>query len=154
MFGELLGGYRTDPRALLNGALFEEAPNDLVLLRNMTFFSMCEHHLLTFSGRVHVGYVPAGRVIGLSKVPRIVEMFARRLQLQERLTSQIAHFLDHVLNPAALAVVIDASHLCATIRGVRSSDASVTTSVMLGDFKRDAPLRSHFWSQLRSASHQ
>eukprot|EP00178_Gracilaria_changii_P025549 TRINITY_DN78703_c0_g1_i1.p1 TRINITY_DN78703_c0_g1~~TRINITY_DN78703_c0_g1_i1.p1 ORF type:complete len:253 (+),score=62.28 TRINITY_DN78703_c0_g1_i1:44-760(+) len=153
MFSELLSGYRTDATKLINGALFEEAANDLVLIKNMKFYSMCEHHLLTFSGSVHVAYVPDGRVIGLSKVPRIVEMFARRLQLQERLTAQIAEFLNHVLKPSALAVVIDGSHLCATIRGVRSPHASVTTSIMLGDFKTDASLRTQFWSQLRSASH-
>ncbi|PXF41149.1 GTP cyclohydrolase 1 [Gracilariopsis chorda] len=152
MFSELLSGYRVDATALLNGAIFNEAATDAVHIRGIRFSSLCEHHMLTFSGRVHVAYIPDGRVIGLSKVPRIVRMFAQRLQLQERLTRQIAHFLNAVLRPRGVAVIVEGRHLCASIRGVRSTDSTMLTSVMLGDFRTDAALREQLWSLFRTPS--
>lgn len=150
MFGELLGGYRQDATALLNGAIFEDGGTDAVHVRDVRFSSLCEHHLLSFGGRAHVAYVPDGRVIGLSKVPRIVRMFAQRLQLQERLTRQIAHFLHAVLRPRGVAVIVEGRHLCASVRGVRSADSAMLTSVMLGCFRSDPALREQLWALFRA----
>src|SRR5450759_1570287 len=137
MYGELLSGYREDPVTLVNDALFEVAYDEMVIVRDIEFYSLCEHHMLPFIGRAHVAYVPNGRVIGLSKIPRIVDMFARRLQVQERLTRQIADFLNELLNPNGVAVVMEALHLCSMMRGVKKHDARMTTSATIGNFRND-----------------
>ena len=152
MFEELLEGYRTDPVALVNDALFEVDYNETVIVRDIEFYSLCEHHMLPFIGRAHVAYIPNGRVIGLSKIPRIVDLFARRLQVQERMTHQIALFLDELLKPRGVAVVMEAMHMCSMIRGVRKHDARMTTSTMLGDFNTDQATRMEFMDHIsRSA---
>jgi GTP cyclohydrolase IA len=144
MYQEITAGYQADPELLINGALFDVDYQDMVLVKGIEFYSLCEHHLLPFYGRAHVAYVPDGKVIGLSKIPRIVEMFARRLQIQERMTTQIAHFLESVLNPAGVAVVIKGAHMCAMMRGVRKSEVTMTTNAMLGKFEENQTLRSEF----------
>ncbi|HET9879484.1 MAG TPA: GTP cyclohydrolase I FolE [Candidatus Limnocylindria bacterium] len=144
MYGELTAGYRTDPDALINGATFDVAYDEMVVVRDIEFFSLCEHHLLPFYGHVHVGYLPRGRVIGLSKIPRIVDMYAHRLQVQERLTVQVADFLMERLEPKGVGCVIEASHLCTMMRGVRKQQATMLTSSMLGTFRRDARTRGEF----------
>ncbi len=144
MYGELTSGYQTDPDALINGACFEVDYDEMVVVRDVEFFSLCEHHLLPFYGRAHVGYLPRGRVIGLSKIPRIVDMFARRLQVQERMTQQIAAFLMERLDPKGVACVVEGSHLCTRMRGVRKEQASMVTSAMLGTFRRDGRTRNEF----------
>lgn len=149
-YDELLAGYRTDPVALVNGALFAADGAEMVVVRDIEFYSLCEHHLLPFYGRAHVAYLPGDKVIGLSKIPRIVEMFARRLQLQERLTHQIAEFVDEVLRPAGVAVVLEGVHLCARMRGVESAAADMTTSALTGQFKDDAALRAEFLTHIHA----
>ncbi|RPI98411.1 MAG: GTP cyclohydrolase I FolE, partial [Chloroflexi bacterium] len=128
MYDELLSGYRTDPAKLLNDAIFSIDHDDLVIVRNIEFSSLCEHHMLPFLGQAHVAYIPRGKVIGLSKIPRIVDMFSHRLQLQERLTRQIADFIEAVLEPQGVAVILEGKHMCATIRGVEKLDSIMTTS--------------------------
>ncbi|MCU0486888.1 MAG: GTP cyclohydrolase I FolE, partial [Anaerolineales bacterium] len=128
MYAEILSGYREDPVTLVNDAIFEENYDAMIVVRDIEFFSLCEHHLLPFMGRAHVAYLPKGHVLGLSKIPRIVDMFARRLQVQERMTRQIAEFIDEILHPMGVAVVIEGLHLCATMRGVKKRDARMTTS--------------------------
>jgi GTP cyclohydrolase I len=144
MYTELMGGYRLDPAALVNEAIFEITYDEMVLVRDIEFYSLCEHHMLPFMGRAHVAYMPNGRVIGLSKIPRIVDMFARRLQVQERMTRQIADFIDELLHPRGVAVVVEGLHLCATMRGVRKHDARMTTSAMLGAFRKSMATRQEF----------
>jgi GTP cyclohydrolase I len=144
MYAELTEGYHTDPEALLNGAAFEVDYDEMVVVRDMEFFSLCEHHLLPFFGKAHVGYLPRGRVIGLSKIPRIVDMYAHRLQVQERLTQQVAGFLMEQLKPKGVACVIEATHLCTVMRGVKKQEATMVTSSMLGTFRADARTRSEF----------
>ena len=144
MYAELTSGYQTDPDALINGACFEVDYDEMVVVRDIEFFSLCEHHLLPFYGRAHVGYLPRGRVIGLSKVPRIVDMFARRLQVQERMTQQVATFLMERVDPKGVACVVEASHLCTMMRGVKKEQASMVTSSMLGTFRRDGRTRNEF----------
>jgi GTP cyclohydrolase I len=144
MYTELVGGYRLDPAALVNEALFEITYDEMVIVRDIEFYSLCEHHMLPFMGRAHVAYMPNGRVIGLSKIPRIVDMFARRLQVQERMTRQIADFIDELLHPRGVAVVVEGLHLCATMRGVRKHDARMTTSAMLGAFRKSMATRQEF----------
>lgn len=146
MMDEVTAGYNTDPVKLINGALFDVDYSEMVLVKDIEFYSMCEHHILPFFGRAHVAYIPDGKVIGLSKIPRIVEMFARRLQVQERMTSQIANFLQEVLNPKGVAVVVEGSHMCAMMRGVKKSQANMTTRTMLGAFKDDPQQRAEFIS--------
>ncbi len=146
MFAELTEGYRTDPVALVNDALFDVAYDEMVIVRDIELYSLCEHHLLPFYGQAHVAYIPNGKVLGLSKIPRVVEMFARRLQVQERLTEQIAGFLDDLLHPQGVAVVIEATHLCAVMRGVKKPGARMVTSAMRGIFKTNARTRSEFLS--------
>lgn len=148
MLDELLEGYRVDPVALLNEAIFEETYDEMVIVRDIEFYSMCEHHMLPFLGRAHVAYFPKGKVIGLSKIPRIVDMFARRLQVQERMTRQIAEFIDGVLNPWGVAVVIEGLHLCATMRGVKKHDARMTTSAMFGVFRNSLATREEFLANI------
>jgi GTP cyclohydrolase I len=144
MYEELLAGYREDPVALVNDALFEEEYDEMVIVRDIEFFSLCEHHMLPFIGRAHVAYIPRGRVIGLSKIPRIVDMFARRLQVQERMTRQVADFLNELLHPQGVAVVMEALHLCSMMRGVRKHDARMTTSAMHGVFRTGLATRMEF----------
>jgi GTP cyclohydrolase IA len=144
MYEELLAGYREDPVALVNDALFEEEYDEMVIVRDIEFFSLCEHHMLPFIGRAHVAYIPRGRVIGLSKIPRIVDMFARRLQVQERMTRQVADFLDELLHPQGVAVVMEALHMCSMMRGVRKHDARMTTSAMHGVFRTGLATRMEF----------
>ncbi len=148
MFHELLAGYRVDPVALVNDALFEVNYDEMVIVRDIEFYSLCEHHMLPFIGRAHVAYIPKGRVLGLSKIPRIVDMFARRLQIQERMTRQIADFLDALLEPLGVAVVVEAVHLCAMIRGVKKHDAKMTTSAMLGAFRTNLATREEFLNNI------
>ena len=144
MYDELTAGYHVDPDALLNGACFNVDYDEMVVVRDIEFFSLCEHHLLPFIGRAHVGYLPKGRVIGLSKIPRIVDMYAQRLQVQERLTVQVADFLMEWLEPKGVACVIEASHLCTMMRGVKKQEATMVTSSMTGTFRRDARTRAEF----------
>ena len=152
MYGELLSGYREDPVALVNDALFEVAYDEMVIVRDIEFYSLCEHHMLPFMGRAHVAYIPNGKVIGLSKIPRIVDMFAHRLQVQERMTRQVADLIDELLHPKGVAVVIEALHLCSMMRGVRKHDARMTTSTMVGVFKSELAVRMEFLDNIsRSA---
>ena len=144
MYDELLAGYRIDPVALLNDALFDVDYDEMVVLRDIGFYSLCEHHLIPFFGRVHVGYLPAGRVVGLSKIPRLVDMFAHRLQVQERMTQQIARFLDDLIHPVGVGVVIEATHLCAEMRGVKKPGMHLVTSAMLGGFRTRPATRQEF----------
>ncbi len=140
----LTGGYGRDPRALLNGAVFEDPCDEMVVVRDIEIYSLCEHHLLPFFGKCHVGYIPRGRVVGLSKLPRIVEAFARRLQVQERLTQQIATALEGAIRPKGVGVVVEASHLCMMMRGVQKQNSRAVTSCMLGSFKTDNRTRAEF----------
>lgn len=148
MYPELLSGYRTDVEKLVNGAIFNVTYDDMVIVRDIEYFSLCEHHMLPFMGRAHVAYIPNGQVIGLSKIPRIVDMFARRLQVQERMTRQIADFLHDLLNPQGVAVVVEGLHLCAMMRGVKKHDARMTTSSMLGTFRKSINTRQEFLDHL------
>ena len=140
----LTNGYDADPADVVGDALFDESYDELVLVRDIELYSLCEHHMLPFFGKAHIGYIPRGRVVGLSKIPRLVEVFARRLQVQERLTRQIAECLDELLNPAGVGVVIEASHLCMMMRGVQKQNSSTVTSCLLGDFRYDLRTRSEF----------
>jgi len=144
MYAELLDGYRMDPIAIVNDALFEVMYDEMVLVRDIEFYSICEHHMLPFFGRTHVAYLPKGRVLGLSKIPRLVDLFAHRLQVQERMTRQIAEFLDELLHPAGVAVVVEGLHLCTAMRGVKKHDARMTTSAMLGYFRKNIATRQEF----------
>jgi len=135
-YQELLSGYRTDPIELLN--------DEMVIVRDIEFYSMCEHHMLPFLGRAHVAYLPKGKVIGLSKIPRIVDMFAKRLQVQERMTRQIAELIDELLHPKGVAVVVEGLHLCSVMRGVKKHDARMTTSSMSGAFRVNLSTRQEF----------
>ncbi|KPK88281.1 GTP cyclohydrolase [bacterium SM23_31] len=139
-------GYRADLNEIVNGAIFQENYDEMVLVKNIDIFSLCEHHLLPFYGVCHVGYIPDGKIIGLSKIPRIVEVFAKRLQIQERLTDQIAETIENILNPKGIGVVISARHLCMIMRGVKKQNTVVTTSSMLGCFKSDQRTRAEFLS--------
>lgn len=152
-YRELLVGYRTDPIALVNDALFEVTYDEMVLVRDIEFYSLCEHHMLPFMGRAHVAYFPRGKVIGLSKIPRIVDLFSHRLQLQERMTRQIADFIDELLDPHGVAVIIEGIHLCAMMRGVKKHEARMTTSAMLGAFRTSIATREEFLDNIsRGAS--
>jgi GTP cyclohydrolase I len=144
----LTKGYNEDPLTLLNGALFTVKYDGMVIVKDIEMFSLCEHHMLPFFGKVHVAYIPNGKVIGLSKIPRLVEIFARRLQVQERLTTQIAETIQDVIQPLGVGVVIEARHLCMMMRGVEKQHSSAVTSAMLGAF-RDLDTRSEFLSLIR-----
>jgi GTP cyclohydrolase I len=152
MYIELLQGYRVDPMKLLNRALFEEKYDEMVVVRDIEFYSLCEHHMLPFLGRAHVAYLPKDHIVGLSKIPRIVDMFARRLQVQERMTRQIAEFLQELLHPHGVAVVVEGLHLCATMRGAKKHDARMTTSTMLGAFRKNPPTREEFLANIARGS--
>lgn len=153
MYAELFAGYRTDPVAVVNGAIFDVQYDEMVIVRDIEFYSLCEHHMLPFIGRAHVAYIPDGKVLGLSKIPRIVDMFARRLQVQERMTRQIADFLRDLLHPQGVAVVVEAMHLCSMMRGVKKHDARMTTSAMHGAFRANLATRQEFLDNIsRGAS--
>lgn len=143
-YGELLAGYRMDPQELINDAIFDVAYDQMVIVRDIEFYSMCEHHMLPFMGRAHVAYIPSDKVIGLSKIPRIVDLFSRRLQVQERMTTQVAEYLDVVLKPRGVAVVVEGLHMCMMLRGVKKHDARMTTSAMVGAFRDDLSTRMEF----------
>lgn len=148
MYSELLEGYWIDPETLVNDAIFEETYDEMVIVRDIEFYSLCEHHMLPFIGRAHVAYFPRGKVIGLSKIPRIVDMYARRLQVQERMTREIAEFIHNLLHPFGVAVVVEGLHLCATMRGVRKHDARMTTSAMFGAFRNNLATREEFLANI------
>lgn len=143
-YQELLVGYRTDPMELLNEAVFHVSYDEMVIVRDIEYYSLCEHHMLPFIGRAHVAYLPNGKIIGLSKIPRIVDMFARRLQIQERMTRQIADLIDELLHPQGVAVVVEGLHLCSVMRGVKKHNARMTTSAMLGAFRNNMSTRQEF----------
>ncbi len=142
----LLSGYTKDLDTVVNGAIFEEPYSEMVVVRDIEMYSLCEHHLLPFFGKAHVAYIPEGRIIGLSKIPRIVDMFARRLQVQERLTTQIADALQSVLEPQGVGVVIEATHLCMAMRGVEKQNSSAVTSSLTGCLREDDKSRMEFLS--------
>ncbi len=152
MYTELTAGYHVDPDRLINGAIFDIAYSEMVLVKGIPFYSLCEHHLLPFFGTAAVAYIPRGRVIGLSKIPRVVEMYARRLQVQERLTQQIADFLQERLEPQGVGVVLEATHLCAVMRGVRKPGTVMTTSSVLGLFRTRDRTRAEFFAHLARPS--
>ena len=145
----LTSGYRANIDDVINGALFSVEYNEMVIVRDIDFYSLCEHHLLPFFGRVHVAYIPDGRIVGLSKLPRMVELFARRLQVQERLTTDIAGAIDTVLRPRGVAVVIEAIHLCMMMRGVEQQNAFAITSSLRGAFSEDSKTRAEFMELIR-----
>ncbi len=149
MYDELLAGYHVDPVALVNDALFNVEYDEMIVVKDIEFFSMCEHHMLPFYGRAHVAYIPRDKVIGLSKIPRIVEMFARRLQVQERMTQQIAQLLQDVLEPQGVGVVVEGAHMCSMMRGVKKENARMVTSAMLGNFKENSKTRNEFMEHIR-----
>ena len=149
-FKFLTKGYKEKVEEVLNGALFEEKVDEMIIVRDIDIFSLCEHHLLPFFGRCHVAYIPDGKIVGLSKIPRIVEIFARRLQVQERLTMQIATAISDAVNPLGVAVTIEATHLCTVMRGVEKQNTVAITSSMLGKFKTDSKTRSEYLSMLNS----
>ena len=146
---ELTDGYDAEISEVVAGAVFEQDYDEMVLVKDIPFYSLCEHHVLPFFGAVHVGYLPKGRVIGLSKIPRLVTMFAHRLQLQERMTKQIAEAISGALEPRGVGVVVEARHLCMEMRGVKKSGGQLITSCMLGTFRRDARTRAEFLDLVR-----
>ena len=148
MYAELTAGYHVDPDRLVNGAIFDVDYSEMVVVKDIPFYSLCEHHLLPFFGTASVAYIPRGRVIGLSKIPRIVEMYARRLQIQERMTQEIADFLNARLDPQGVGVVVEANHLCAVMRGIRKPGTVMTTSAVLGLFRSRDRTRAEFFSHL------
>ena len=149
MFTEILDGYDLDAAELTAESLFDVAYDEMILVKDIQFFSMCEHHLLPFFGRAHVAYVPQDKIIGLSKIPRTVDMFAHRLQVQERMTQQIAYALADVLSPQGLGVIVEGTHLCAMMRGVKKEQARLVTSAMLGSFKSNPATRQEFMDLLK-----
>lgn len=153
MYAELLSGYQMDPVMVVNDALFEVKYDEMVIVRDIEFYSLCEHHMLPFMGRVHVAYIPDGKVLGLSKIPRIVDLYARRLQVQERMTRQIADFIRDLLHPQGVGVIVEALHLCMSMRGVEKHNARLTTSAMHGAFRANLATRQEFLENIsRGAS--
>jgi len=145
----LTGGYDQEPRSVINGALFTEDYQEMIVCRDLDFYSLCEHHLLPFMGKAHIAYIPKNHIIGLSKIARLVEIYARRLQVQERMTTQIASTILEQLNPLGVAVVLEAEHLCMRMRGVEKQNSWVTTSAMLGVFRTNQETRQEFMTLLR-----
>jgi GTP cyclohydrolase I len=148
----LTHGYKQDPAAILTDALFDVDYDEMVIVKDIEMFSLCEHHILPFFGKVHVAYIPNGKVVGLSKIPRLVDVFARRLQVQERLTREIAEAIEDAIHPQGVGVVIEARHLCMMMRGVEKQHSSTVTSAMLGVFQ-EQPTRAEFLSLVRERSH-
>jgi len=148
----IYGGYKEDPQAILNSAMFASSNDEMVLIKDIEFYSTCEHHLLPIIGRAHVAYIPDGKVVGLSKIPRVVDVFARRMQIQEQLTEQIADALMQSIAPKGVAVVIQARHMCMEIRGVEKISSTTTSSGLRGLFKRDEKTRMEFFSLINSSS--
>lgn len=148
----MFGGYQEDPQAILNSALFTSSNDEMVLIKDIEFYSTCEHHLLPIIGRAHIAYIPDGKVVGLSKIPRVVDVFARRMQIQEQLTEQIADALMRSINPKGVAVVIQARHMCMEMRGVQKISSTTTSSALRGLFKRDEKTRMEFFSLINSHS--
>lgn len=148
MYGELCAGYQMDLETVVHGAIFEEPCDSMVLVRNISFYSMCEHHMLPFYGKVHVAYFPDGKIIGLSKIPRIVEMYARRLQVQERMTQQICDAVDSILHPKGIAVLTNGMHMCSIMRGVKKESAELVTTRFTGVYNEKPELREEFYRQL------
>jgi len=146
----LTKGYQEDPQEILRGALFTEEYDEMVIVKDVEMFSLCEHHLLPFFGKVHVAYIPNGKVIGLSKIPRLIDVFARRLQVQERLTMQIAESIQQAIAPEGVGVVIEARHLCMMMRGVEKQHSAAVTSSMLGAFRNEENTRQEFLSLIRA----
>jgi len=145
----LTAGYAADPLQILNEALFDESYNEMLIVKDIDFYSLCEHHMLPFFGKAHVAYVPDGRIVGLSKIARLVEMYSRRLQVQERLTNEIANVIDRVLRPKGVAVVIEAQHLCMMMRGIQKQNSYAISSAMVGEFESDPKTRSEFMQLIR-----
>jgi len=153
-YDELLAGYRADPERLINDAIFNEQYDEMVIVRDIEFYSLCEHHMLPFLGKAHIAYLPNGKIIGLSKIPRVVDLFARRLQVQERMTRQIADFIDTSLHPHGVGVVVEGLHLCAMMRGVKKANARMITSALCGTFSTNPLTRQEFLEHLsRSGGH-
>jgi GTP cyclohydrolase I len=150
MYKELTVGYNQSPEKIINNALYDVEYDEMVVITNIEFYSLCEHHLLPFFGVVHVGYIPHGKVVGLSKIPRLVDMFARRLQVQENMTQQIAHLLCDKLKPEGAGVVIEGYHMCMMMRGVQKDKAKMITSTLLGSFREDQKTRNEFLALIRS----
>lgn len=149
-YEEILSGYTTVPSKLINGALFTVDYDEMVVVKDIEFYSLCEHHMLPFFGHAHVAYLPRHKVIGLSKIPRIVDMFAHRLQVQERMTQQIANFIQESINPLGVGVVIEGQHLCMMMRGIKKEQASMTTSAMLGGFRTRLETRMEFLNMIQN----
>ena len=149
MYSELLAGYTADPVALINGAIFESDYKSMVVVKDIEFHSMCEHHMLPFNGKAYVAYIPNGKIIGLSKIPRLVDMYARRLQVQERLTQQVAEALDTILKPKGVAVVVEGVHMCSVMRGVKKTGSSMVTSDFLGEFETNEKFRDEFLTHIQ-----
>ena len=145
----LTQGYTQKVDEIVNGAIFDEEFDDMVIVKDIEFYSLCEHHILPFFGKCHVGYIPNKRIVGLSKIPRIIDMFARRLQVQERLTHQIAQAINEVLQPQGIAVVMEAQHMCMMIRGVEKQRSSTFTNVMLGTFREEDSTRAEFFHSIK-----
>jgi GTP cyclohydrolase I len=152
MYDELLAGYRVDPDRMINDAIFDVDYDEMVLVRDIEFYSLCEHHMLPFIGKAHVAYLPKGKVIGLSKIPRVVDLFARRLQVQERMTRQISDFLDTALHPHGVAVVVEGLHLCSMMRGVKKANARMVTSSLVGTFSENDQTRQEFLDHISRGS--
>ncbi len=150
MYKEVTTGYQADPYEIINNAIFDVEYDEMVVVANIEYYSLCEHHMLPFFGVVHVGYIPKGKVVGLSKIPRIVDMFARRLQIQEKMTTQIANLLNETLQPDGVGVVVEGQHMCMMMRGVQKDKAKMITSAMLGSFRDDEKTRNEFLNLIRS----
>jgi len=148
----LTQGYQLDPQKILESAVFEEDYNEMILVKDIELYSLCEHHMLPFFGKAHVAYIPDGKIVGLSKLPRVVDIFARRLQVQERLTLQIQEAIDNALNPQGVAVIIEATHLCMVMRGVQKQHSITTTSAMSGAFMRNENTRAEFMRLIRNGT--
>jgi len=148
MYEELTAGYHVNPTQLINDALFDVDYSEMVIVKDIDFYSLCEHHMLPFFGKAHVAYIPKSKVLGLSKIPRIVDMFARRLQVQERMTQQIADFIDDTLHPHGVAVVVEGAHMCSMMRGVKKANATMVTSALVGTFKSHLKTRAEFMEHI------